>query len=100
MWEMPERDWRYLRSVHDEMLEALSRRINDEVRVMLARADISENEKRGKVYDIVRKRDRIVAGCFDDWRGSRSLECCWSLRKHGLLRPVHIDKHPPGTQKA
>ena len=100
MWEIPERDWRYLRSLHDEMLEELSRRINDEVRRVLARADLSENEKRGKAYEIVRKRDRIVADCFDDWKRSRIIERCWSLRKHGLLKPEHLEKLTPETQKA
>jgi hypothetical protein len=96
----PERDWKFLRSVFDEMLEALSRRINDEVRAILARTDMSENEKRRSVYDIVRKRDRVVAECFDDWRRSRLYERCWALKQHGLLKPEYIAKLTPESQKA
>ena len=98
MADFPERDWKYLRSIHGEMLEALSRRINDEVRQVLARADLSENEKRRSIYDIVRRRDRIVAECFDDWRRSTIIERCWALRRHGLLKPEYMEKLDAQTQ--
>ena len=96
---IPERDWKYLRSIFDEMLEELSRRINDEVRQVLARPDLSENEKRRRVYDVVQKRDRVVAVCFDDWRRSTVVERCWALQKHGLLTPAHIEHLDPQTQR-
>ena len=101
MWrDIPEQDWKYLRSIQEVMLEELARRINDEVREILSRDGVSENEKRGRVYDIVRRRDRIVAECFDGWSRSKMYERCWSLRTHGLLRPEHIEKLTPETQKA
>jgi hypothetical protein len=92
MAEFPERDWKYLRSIQDEMLCELSLRINNEVRKTLDRTDLSESEKRRSIYDIVTKRDKIVADCFDDWRRSRIVERCWALRKHGLLKQEHIEK--------
>ncbi len=100
MDDIPERDWRYLRSIQTEMLEELSRRINDEVRTVLAQTAVSEKEKRGKIYGVVQDRDKVVAECFDDWRRSRALERCWSLRKHGLLKPEHIANLTPETQSA
>jgi hypothetical protein len=95
---IPEHDWKYLRSIQTEMLDELSSRINDEVRTMLARGDLSENEKRLSVYDIVTKKDKIVAMCFDDWRRSTIVERCWALHKHGLLKPQHLEKLDPMTQ--
>ena len=45
--EIPERDWRYLRSIETEMLEELSRRINVEVAGVLASPELSQAEKNG-----------------------------------------------------
>ena len=97
MADFPERDWKYLRSIHDEMLEELSRRTNDEIRRVLASADLSEDEKRRSIYDIVARGDRIVAACFNDWRRSTIVVRCWALQKHGLLKPEHIEKLDPQT---
>lgn len=96
MSDLPsERDWRYLRSIFEEMVEELSRRLNDEVRATLARSDLSENEKRRAVYDLVQKNDRTVADCFDDWRRSRLFERCLALRKHGLLTSERLEGLTP-----
>ena len=98
MADIAERDWKYLRSIKDEMLEELSKRINDEIRQVLARAALSENEKRNKTYELVTCRDKIVAVCFDDWRRSTIIQRCWALRKNGLLKPEHIETLSPQTQ--
>jgi hypothetical protein len=95
---IPERDWKYLRSIYDEMLNELSLRINQEVLKIITREGISESEKRLKVYDVVMKRDRIVGDCFDDWRRSTIFERCWALRKHGLLKAEHLAHLDPQTQ--
>lgn len=96
--DIPEADWRYLRSIEQGMIEELAKRINDEVRQMLAREDISEHEKRGRVYGIVHDQDRIMAACFDDWRRSKMFERCLALHRHGLLKPHHLEKLTPETQ--
>jgi len=99
MADIPERDWKYLSSIKGQMLEDLSRRINDEVRRILGNQKISEDEKRRKVYSLVQDRDRVVADCFDDWRRSRIMERCWALRRHRLLTQQHLDHLAPDTQK-
>jgi hypothetical protein len=95
----PESDWKYLRSISDEMREECSRRGNDQIRTILVRTDISENEKRRLVYDAVRNHDRVISECFDDWRRSRLYERCWALKRHGLLKPEYVAKLTPESQK-
>lgn len=99
MADIPERDWRYLSSIKEGMLEELSRRINDDVRRILGDQRISEDEKRHKVYRVVHDRDRIVGDCFNDWRRSRIMERCWALRRHRLLTQAHLEHLAPDTQK-
>ncbi len=99
MRELPERDWIYLRELRPKLLEVLSRRINDEVRSALAAPNMTEDEKRHIVYELVKDNDRIVADCFDDWRRSRAVERCWSLRTHELLTSEHLENLIPETRR-
>jgi hypothetical protein len=85
MDRIPEHDWKYLRQIHDELLEKLSKRINDKVREALADTSRSEYDRRGNVYGLVLKCDKVVAECFDDWRRSRAIWSLLALRHHGLL---------------
>ncbi len=91
MRDIAEKDWKYLSKLKPELLEELSRRINDELRTLLQRTGISEYDLRGMVYDLVHEKDRIVAVCFDDWRRSRALDVCLHWKRHGLLKPEHMD---------
>jgi hypothetical protein len=99
MRDIPESDWKYMRSLQATMLEELSRRINDELREILHRA-IAENEKRRLVYDHVMESDRIVAACFDDWRRSRAVERCWALRRAGLITDDRLGGFTATTQES
>lgn len=87
-----ERDWRYLSSLQDELLEALSQKINTEVAALLSVPNLSESEKRRAVYRHVRDRDKDVADCFNDLRRSTLPIQALFWRKHGLLRDAHIEK--------
>ena len=87
--QLPESDWKYLRKISPELLETLSRRVNDELRALLARTNFPETEKRREAYDLVRKGDDAVAECFDDWRRSTLMEKCLFLQRHGLLTDEH-----------
>ena len=96
--QIPERDWKYLRSIQAELLEELSRRSNDAIKKIFDRHGVSEMEKRQLVYDSVHKFDKVVASCFDDWRRSTILERCWALQKHKLLKPEHVEHLDSMTQ--
>ena len=99
MKEIPERDWKFLGSIKAEMLEELSGRIVEDIRKILERADISQNEKRREIYGLVHDRDRIIAACFDDWRRSTLIERCWALRRYGLLEEPRLKQLHPETQE-
>ncbi len=91
MADIPEKDWKYLSKLKPELLEKLSRGINNELRALLHRPGIGENDLRGMVYDLVHEKDRVVALCFDDWRRSRALDMCLHWKRHGLLKPEHME---------
>ncbi len=67
---IPERDWKYLKKIKSEMLEALCDRINKEARHILEVSAKSEHEKYLSLYRHIKDSDQLVADCFNDWRRS------------------------------
>jgi hypothetical protein len=81
---IPEADWKYLRSVKDEMLESLCRRINDKASKILTSTD-SNYERFLRLYKHLDKGNKSVANCFDDWRRSTAFVKMVLLRREKLL---------------
>jgi hypothetical protein len=85
-----ERDWKYLRSIHDEMLYALCLRINEKA-VAIANVRTSNPHKQYlELFHHMEKSESIVAECFNDWRRSGINLTILSLRRHGLLLDSHV----------
>ena len=82
---IPEKDWKYLRSVQGELIEAFCERINTGALKILADPRFSQHEKYLRLYSYLMKKDKIVAECFNDWRRSTILYRLISLRRHHLL---------------
>ena len=98
MSDIPEHDWKYLQRIKSELLEELSRRICDEISGVLSAPDLTANEKRRKIYEIVHDGDTVVAACFDDWRRGEAYLRCLALRREGLLKPDHLANLTPESQ--
>jgi len=82
---IPERDWKYMRRLKDDLLARLFRQINSQSLEILKQADVSDREKYRTLYAHIRDSDKIVADCFDDWRRSTLMEKVFLLCYHGLL---------------
>lgn len=82
---IPEKDWKYLRSIEKELLTELCRRINQEALEMLQASEGSEHERYLRLFRHYQESDRIVADCFDDWRRSNVALKLLLIRRHRLL---------------
>jgi hypothetical protein len=82
---IPEKDWKYLRSVQTELLSSLCERINRKSIEILGSAEESECNKYKKLYRHILDSDEFVAKCFDDWRRSNIRLKLFVLHSHGLL---------------
>lgn len=96
---IPERDWRYLRRIQGQLLEALCARINGEASRIVADQTLNQHEKFLQLYAHVLGQNRVVADCFDDWRRSNIFLKLLLLRKHRLLTDEHISKLSTETQR-
>ena len=87
---LTERDWKYLRRIHDEMLATLCARINKAAAEMASDSSSSPYQQYLKLYQHVQDSDHIVAECFNDWRRSTLSNRILSLRYHRLLTDEHV----------
>ena len=81
----PERDWKYMRKIHDDLLVRLCERINKKSIAILKEGIGSEHEKYLKLYKHIQNSDRIIADCFNDWRRSTLIMKLTAIQHHDLL---------------
>lgn len=99
MNNIPESDWKYLRSLKDELLNTLCRRINDEASRIITDSPSSQHERFLRLFKHVLKKNQIIADCFDDWRRSNIILKVVSLRQQRLLTEEHISKLSQETRQ-
>ena len=67
-----ESDWKYLRKIEADLLATLCNRINTKSQKILNEGSLSEHEKYLNLYRHIKKSDKIIADCFNDWRRSKN----------------------------
>ena len=94
-----ESDWKYLRSIHDELLVSLCKRINEKTIGILHSKDKTDHEKYLKAYQHIKKSDDIVAECFNDWRRSTIAQRLIRMHRHRLLTENHLQNLSEKTRE-
>ena len=87
---IPERDWRFLRSIEDELLAILCARINQQTAKILTDPQLNERQKYHAVYKHIKESGKIVTDCFDDWKRSDINIKIMFLNRHNLFKPEHL----------
>ena len=87
---IPEKDWKYLRSIEKELLSELCRTINQKAAEIVHAGSGSEHDKYLLLYKHLKGSDAVVAECFDDWRRSNLLFKLPLLHRQKILRNEHI----------
>jgi hypothetical protein len=72
MNDFKESDWKYMRSMKKALLDRLCNRILDNIQAEsdVAKREPDVHEQYYKVYHLIKKWDKMVADCFDDWSRS------------------------------
>jgi hypothetical protein len=83
---LPEKGWKYLRSIEPELLSDLCRKINQKAAQLLSSEFESEHKKYLALYKHIETSDKIVADCFNDWRRSTLTLKLALLRRHKVLK--------------
>ncbi|MDA3797949.1 MAG: hypothetical protein PF692_02595 [Kiritimatiellae bacterium] len=98
-YSIPERDWKYLRTINRDMLNTLCLRINKQSETIIQNPDKTEHEKYGKLYKHIHNSDKIIADGFDDWRRSKIWLKIAVLIREELLTDEHIENLSDETQE-
>jgi hypothetical protein len=93
-----ERDWKYLRSLHESLLNELCSRILTQVGRIAAGEEGSSHQRYLTLWRRLKGFDAIVGECFDDWRRSRIHERILALRRHKLLTDEHVTRLSESAQ--
>jgi len=98
-YPLPERDWKAMRRIKDDLLAILCERINKESLAILSDPGKSEHEKYLALYKHIRESDHVVAECFNDWRRSKLLIRLSAIHAHGVLGAEHMQLLSDETQR-
>ena len=99
MNNIPESDWKYMRTLNAELLETLCKRLNDEALRTITGDALSEHERFLRLFEQVMNNNEIIAKCFDDWRRSNLFLKLLCLRDERLLTDEHLSHLTEETQK-
>jgi len=85
MNNIPEADWKYMRTLQPALLERLCERINHKTSAILNDSTRTAYERYLAVFKKTPKDDRVVADCFDDWRRSTIFTRILTIYWQGLF---------------
>jgi O-methyltransferase domain len=80
-----ERDWKYLKSIQNELLNRSCERANKESLRILSESSIDSFKRYRRLYDQIKDSDRRVTLCFDDWRRSTVFQRLMCIISENLL---------------
>ena len=97
---IPEQDWKKIRSLKDNILNAVCADILEEIN-KVCKTKGGENHKAYlKTWNIVNKRDKDIAGMFDDLKRSNAIFKVALWYKHGYLTDNEVKEFTDQTYKA
>ena len=98
MRKITESDWKQFKKVRELALERFSQRILDESRSILENTSLSAYERYLKLYKLIEKRDKEMAGTFDDLRRSTAILCLRGMFWLNLLTDEEVALFSPEVQ--
>lgn len=101
MSEINESDWKYLKNMKKTLLDRLCNRILDNIQ---AECNIEKREPDVhkhylKVYPLIKKWDKMIADCFDNWSRSDIIFNILFLIKYQVITNEEIDQLSDETRK-
>jgi len=84
--QISEKDWKWLRSLQDTLIERYCEHTLSKVRRELTTSANTHNlDKYRAIYNILHEDDKLMSALFDDWRRSTAVEHIISLHQHQLF---------------
>lgn len=96
-----EADWKYMRGMKKTLLDRLCNRILDDIYTEsgVAKREPDVHEQYLKIYRLIKKWDKVVADCFDDWSRSELFFKILFLIKYQVITDAEIEKLSDETKE-
>jgi hypothetical protein len=95
---IPETDWKQLRALKTRALNDACARILDVVAQIVQNRDGREHEAYLALWELLHKRDALIAAMFDDFKRSTAVDKLAAWQRHGLVTESDIALFTEETQ--
>ncbi|MCK5148427.1 hypothetical protein KAR48_16845 [bacterium] len=99
MRDIPESDWKKLRSMKDNALNFSCERILEKIEGVIKERNGKEHEVYLQLWRLLKKEDREIAIMFDDLKRSNSLHKLAAWRRNGIISGDSFAEFSDETQK-
>ena len=97
--DIPESDWKHLRTVKEAALERFCERVLQECAAVVAEPGLTSHERYLKLFRLLDERDDELAGAFNDLRRSTAVFRLMSMRRLGVVTDLEMQGFSPGTRE-
>jgi hypothetical protein len=99
MRTIPEKDWKYLSRIKQEMLNTLCLRIQKEAKDIIDSPNVAEIKNYHKLFKHIQNSDKTISRCFDGWKRSDIALKISQLLSENLLTDEHIQNLSDETKE-
>jgi hypothetical protein len=98
--DIPERDWRLLRSLHRGALDRYCARALDDCEAVIHSVEGSSHDRYLRLFRLLRDRDDSIAGAFNDLRRSTAIQRLASMILLGVVTDENLAEFSQPTREA
>jgi hypothetical protein len=99
MSSVPERDWKRLRAMNDELLNLACERIFEKVQSLIAQRGEKSHEAYLRLWQLLGAEDDQISAMFDDLTRSRAIYNLAAWRRNGLLTDEELAQFSEQTRE-
>lgn len=92
---MKEADWRRFRKIVPALREGHLRKINQELKALLATLGKTETDRFWDTFERIHKEERILRRCLDGHRRSMMFDFMFSMFRYGMLDESDMEGFSP-----
>jgi hypothetical protein len=94
MENIPESDWKKLRSLKDDLLNIACDRILQKISALIAQQEGNAHETYLKLWDVMKEEDEDISAMFDDLKRSNAFFKLAHLRRNRVIEEFSAEtKH-------
>jgi hypothetical protein len=101
MSDIKESDWKYMRNLKKTLLDRLCNRILDNLQAEsnVQKREPDVHQQYLKVYQLIKKWDKMIADCFDDWSRGNLIFNILFLIKYQVITNEEIEQLSDETKE-